>query len=60
MRLDRVGYARRLAVPLRDIGADGGVAALYLVVDGFADVVQQPRAPHDRHVGADFGRDHCA
>ena len=41
---------------VRDLGADGGVRAFDLVVDGLADVVQQAAGLGDLDVGADLGR----
>ena len=47
----------RQVVALGDLGADRGVRALDLVVDGLADVVQQAAHLGDLDVGADLGRD---
>ena len=49
---------RREVVALGDLGADGGVRALDLVVDGLADVVEQAAGLRDLDVGADLGGDH--
>ena len=54
MRVDDLG---REVVALGDLGADGGVRALDLVVDGLADVVEQAAHLGDLDVGADLGGD---
>ena len=54
---DAVDDLERQVVPLGDLGADGRVRALDLVVDRLADVVQQAAHLGDLDVGADLGRD---
>jgi len=51
VRLDGVDNARRRVELLGQVGADQGVRAVHFVIDGLADVVQQPGAPADVHVG---------
>ena len=54
--LDAVDDRVALAVLAGDVHADGDVAALDLVVDGLADVVQQARALGHVHVDAQRSR----
>ena len=54
---DAVDDLERQVVALGDLRADRGVRTLDLVVDGLADVVQQPAHLGDLDVGADLGRD---
>src|SRR5258706_1484629 len=55
---DRVHDLRGEVVALGDRGADRGVRALDLVVDGLADVVEQPGGLGDLDVGPDLCTDH--
>src|SRR5690242_4531305 len=58
MRTHGVHDGRRHLVPLEQVRPDHRVRALDLVVDGLADVVEQPRQLGDSDVGADLGRHH--
>ena len=55
MGLDAVDDRVALAVLARDVDADRDMAALDLMVDGLADVVQQAGALGHLHVGAELG-----
>ena len=55
---DRVHDLEREVVALGDLGPDPGVAALDLVVDGLADVVQEPGPPCDGAVESELVGDH--
>src|SRR2546422_3081334 len=55
---DAVDDVLREPIALEELSADDGVRALDLVVDGLADVVQQPRALHRLRVVAGLGREH--
>ena len=54
---DAVDDLHRQVVPLGDLGADGGVRALDLVVDRLADVVEETAHLGDLDVGPDLGGD---
>ena len=53
--LDAVDNGLRLLIFAGDVDTDGDVAALDLVVDGLAQVVQQTRTLGDVHVSTEFG-----
>src|SRR4029079_17757265 len=57
MRGDAVDHLERQVVPLRDLGTDGRVRPLDLVVDRLADVVEQTAHLGDLDVGAALRRD---
>ena len=57
VRGDGVDDLHGQVVALRDLGADGRVGALDLVVHRLADVVQQAAHLGDLDVRADLGRD---
>ena len=57
MRGDGVDGLRREVVARRDLGADGGVGTLDLVVHGLADVVEEPAQLGDLDVGAQLRGD---
>src|SRR5439155_9881350 len=54
---DAVDHLERQVVALGDPRPDRGVRTLHLVVDGLADVVEQPAHLRDLDVGTDLGRD---
>ena len=55
VRLDGVDDRLGLVHPAGEVGADDGVRALDLVVDGLAEVVQQAGALGELHVDAELG-----
>ena len=59
VRLDGVHHVLGLAVPAGDLRADQRVAALHLVGQGLADVVQHGAALHQRRVHAELAGHHA-
>ena len=58
MARHRVEHDAGLVEALEEVGADGGVAAFDVVVDGLADVVEQAGPAGDGAVQAQFVRHH--
>ncbi len=56
---DGVNHLGALVEAAREVGADIGVAAFYLVVDRLADIVEEAAALGQLHVEAELGGDHA-
>ena len=54
MARNRVQYNRRFIEALEEISPDFRVAAFYLMVNGFSNVMQQARTPCDSAVEVQF------